>query len=163
MKKLYLPLVLAFSLSSCFKNYFQVQTLPTSTATAKALNDSGQTVYIHFKDQVRQLKQFSIADSLISGKLSVPVKMRKKYMEPTDPKMNKYKIRDRNFLFNQVHVYVRDSISASVDYTLNTSEADHIEIYQPNKGASRGSHILGASLILLTIVGIAVGTAYSIF
>jgi hypothetical protein len=60
-------------------------------------------------------------------------------------------------------VYVRDSISASVDYTLNTSEADHIEIYQPNKGASRGSHILGASLILLTIVGIAVGTAYSIF
>lgn len=163
MKKLYLPLVLAFSLSSCFKNYFQVQTLPVSTVTSKALTDSGQTVYIHFKDQVRQLKQFSIVDSQISGKLSVPVKMRKKYMEPTDAKMNKYKIRDRNFLFNQVHVYVKDSIPANVDYTFNTSKVDLIEIYQPNKGASKGSHILGAALILLTIAGIAVGAAYSIF
>lgn len=163
MKKLYLLILLAFSLCSCFKNYFQVQTLPVSTAPGKVITDSAQTVYIHFTDQVRQLKQFSIQDSLISGKLSTPVQMRKTYMEPSDPKMNKYRFRDRNYLFKQVHVYVSDPLPANSYYSFNSREIDHINMYKPNKGASRGSHILGATVIILTLVGIAVGAATSIW
>lgn len=142
--------ILAFgmiTLSSCFQNYFSVK----SRTDWDALDSKDKKVYIHFTQQVREMKNAVVTDSTIRGSLQLPENMRSNYLYPKDPNMNKYKFRDRDMLFSQVHIYVKDSTPILGEFVVNKSNFGGMEVYSPNKGASVGSHILGASLIVVTI------------
>jgi hypothetical protein len=148
------------TLSSCFKNYFSVNSKPQWSQNAwQDLDRKEKTIYIHFGDQVRQMKDPVVTDSTIQGSLQLPGSMPYIYLYPENPKMNKYKYRDREMLFAQIHVYVKDSTLQAGEFTVDKTNFERMEIYHPNKGASVGSHVLGGVLVFATVAGIVFSVA----
>lgn len=157
MRTITILLLGMITFSSCFQNYFSVKSQPDWGG----LEGKNKKIYVHFSQHVREMKNVVVTDTTISGSLQLAENMRSNYIFPKDSNMNKYKYRDRDMLFSQVHIYVKDSTPISDQYVVNRTNFGRIEVYNPNKGASVGSHLLGVGLIVGTIA-VAVAISASI-
>ena len=162
MKKFTLLLVIAISFSSCFNNYFKVNTESEwKEDQLKNLANSEKKIIVHFRNSVKLLANPVFGADHVSGKLETFYAVTPRYMDPnTEEKKNfKYKYKDRKDLFSEIHVYVNDDFTGQTEYDVTKTNFAKSNIYTPNKGLSIASHALGITIILgVTTAALAAAT-----
>jgi hypothetical protein len=142
--------------SACFKNYYRVKSTSKPTQRQwRELSHADRMIIVHFKDYTQQLVNVMIQDSSIYGQLIPPPAMETKYLEPKKQSKNPYKFKERDLLFSQIHLYVNEPAEDKTFVTINKNNFYKMALYEPNKGASIGSHVLGSALLMLTVSAIA--------
>jgi hypothetical protein len=160
MKKIISLLIITISFSSCFNNYFKVNTeTEMKEDQLKQLSASDKKIIVHFRNAMKLLTNPVFAQDQISGGLETYYAMAPRYVNPdTDKKKNfKYKHKYRKQLFSEIHVYVNEDFTGQKEVAISGSNFAKTNMYAPNTGLSIFSHALGAVIIvgLFTIVATA--------
>ncbi len=142
-----------FTLTGCFQNFYTVKST-TGFENLDTLTQKGdKQIIVHYADTIVELSSPVIDAEEISGKITRYTPARKSYAEPrAGNRLQQYKYKHRNTLFNEVHVYANIAKPGNTERALiRKDEVVKYNMYKRAKGASIGSHILGGVLLATSI------------
>lgn len=136
--------------TSCI-NYYKVNSSKEITAEdRKSLLYPSKQVIVHLKDTSCALKNVSINNNVLAGKLIVLGDREVKYLHPSSGSRNHYRSSDARFIFNQVHLYAEGiEVPDNRQVSIPMDMISKVDIYQKNKGATIASHLLGTGMALV--------------
>jgi hypothetical protein len=114
---------------------------------------------VHYTDAIVVLASADASPDKITGTITPYIPSKATYEEPAeDKKLQPYKIKDRKELFQEVHVYVSIPmhISGIEKAAIRKEDIVKFNTYNPARGASIGSHVLGVVTIAAVVAGFAV-------
>ncbi len=155
-RKVVIILCIILANTGCI-NYYKVNSNKVVKAADHEIPfDTSKQVVAHLKGTSYALKDVSINNNVLTGNLFDLSDQEVKYLHPSSRYRNHYKSTDADVIFNEVHVYaegieVPDSRKVSIPMDMISK----VDVYKKNKGATIGSHVLGISLALITIIAIA--------
>jgi hypothetical protein len=146
-------LACSFTFTSCFKNFYTVKTDRSYTNLETTLKDRSKRVIVHYTDKNVELKSPTIDVANIQGTINPYTPAKPQYGHPNEKKrLQVYKFKHRNTLFNEVHVYT--NILKPTESSLALIKKDEVvkyNTYKPARGASTGSHVLGVFLVTTAV------------
>jgi hypothetical protein len=161
MKKTILLALLVIGSVGCFKNYFKVKTTPGwNYEQLKKYERTKMTFVVHYNDEALEMVDPVVSEKEIRGTVGKYTYRNKRYQDP-DPfdQTHVYKMKDKQQLFSEVHIFVKGNYNNDPNVVIDSSNFLDSRTYEPNKGASVGSHVLGVGMIIVGMAAIAVGAA----
>jgi hypothetical protein len=153
LKVFILLALLSGSLSSCFKHYYQTNSVKTTDASAlKQLQAQGKLFIVHTPTYAFALKNITIDSIIMSGTIEDLNPKSDAYLNPGTDFGNKLARKDEAAALNEVHFYTNSSFDGSNLVNLEIKQINRMDVYGRDKKANRESSIL-------SVVGITVGTA----
>lgn len=127
--------------SGCI-NYYKINSAENITTVNKAqINDAAKHKVVHFKDNTFALKNASVNENTLAGRLVPLTAAELNYLDPSSRSKNKYKKSDRDFVLNQVDIYAETiNVPDNMQIAIPTASITRIGINEKNKGATTGSH-----------------------
>ena len=165
MKKITALLIIAISFSSCFNNYFKVNTdTEWKDDHLKLLKESDKRIIVHFQNAMKILANPVYGPEKISGNLETYYAMANRYTNPDTEKSDffNYKRKYRDILFSEIHIYVNENYSGQNTYAITSQNFVKTNIYSHDKGMSIFSHALGAAILVGMVALIAAADDISV-
>jgi hypothetical protein len=162
MKNILLPAIIILGFSSCFQNFYRIQSNNTwNTAQIDSIKKSGQKIIIHFNNDVKMIPRPEFNAKNITGEL---VEYKSSYKQNNTPhplwhNRYSYKRKNRTDLFSERHIYLKDEYSGQQTVTINDSNFLQTQVYLHDKKATRASHILVPLIVTGVFVG---GSVYAL-
>jgi hypothetical protein len=77
-----------------------------------------------------------------------------KYEIPDSATTNEFKIKDKNYLLNEVHIYMKDSISeqSNKHISIQKKQISRIDLYKKNTKRSTTNHAISSLLLVTTFI-----------
>jgi hypothetical protein len=152
-----LLLILMIPFSSCYRNFYSTNTKDPikDPAVWADLKDQNKYYILHHSDQISALKNISVHDSIMEGDISKIDEMNHlKYEIPDSATTNEFKIKDKTFLLNEVHIYTKDSITkqSNQHISIQKKQISRIDLYKKNTPRSTTNYIISSSLIIFIFI-----------
>ncbi len=146
-----------FTLTGCFQNFYTVKSNTGFESLDTLMQNGDKKIIMHYTDTIVAFSSPVIDAEKITGKINPYTPARKNYAEPrAGYRLQQYKYKHRNTLFNEVHVYANIPKPGNTELALiRKDEVVKYNTYKPAKGASTGSHILGGVLLVGSIAFLA--------
>lgn len=144
------------TLSSCFLNFYKTNTTPSIEAnTASKLSSENKYFIIHFSNSTNGLEQVHVQGDTLYGKIVQLPPEHSLYLNPdVNNKKNRIKARDKKTALMEVHLYTNLALQSDSSFSASITSFNRADVYELNKSATTGNHILSA--IGLTLAGILV-------
>jgi hypothetical protein len=154
----------AFTLSSCYLNFYRTNTRSSIDASAATkLQSENKYFIIHFSNNTNGLEQVYIDGDSLHGKIVQLPEEHSGYLSPvvTNDK-NRVKSIDKRNALMEVHLYtsLRLQTGGSV-FSAALTSFNRADVYELNKSATTTNHILSTVGIAVTVFAI-VGTIIAI-
>jgi hypothetical protein len=143
-------LLLVFSLSSCFKLYYQTNTVhQTNADSLERFRLQDKHFIVHSSGSFFELKNPRVAGEILSGDRDSVNPKYDNFLNPTGEIAIPLRRKDKNRCFNEVHLYTNDTVHGKDFVTLPISKINRVDAYGPDKKAIKDSRV--ASIIAITI------------
>ena len=154
---LFMALSICLTLTGCFQNFYTVKSNAGFENLDTLTQKGDKKIVVHYADTIVTLSSPVIDTEKITGKITPYAPARPNYAEPrAGYRLQQYKYKHRNTLFNEVHVYANIPKPGNTELALiRKDEVVKYNTYKPAKGASTGSHILGGVLLVASIAFLA--------
>ena len=130
---------IAFTLSSCYLNFYRTNTRQSIDAnTASRLNSERKYFLIHFNNSTNGLEEVHInGDSLYGKIVPLPVE-HSKYLYPNSANSkNKVKYADKKNALIEVHLYTNASLNMNDSlFSASIGSFNRADVYELNKKAT---------------------------
>jgi hypothetical protein len=145
--------LLMISQSSCFKQFYQVNsTHKTDAITLNQLQARQKLFIIHTPGNAFALRDVKVEGETLQGyKFAMDTKY-DRYLNPGAEKANPMARKDKKVTLNEVHLYTDSSFDHNDQVVLAISQIKRVDIYGKDKKANTESTVISA-------VGITVGVA----
>lgn len=150
-------LLLVFSLSSCFKLYYQTNSVPkTDAGSLEQYRLQDKHFIVHSSNSFFELKNPRVTGETLSGERDSLNPKYDNFLNPTE-KANPVRRGEKNRCFSEVHLYTSDAVDGKDSVTLLISQINRVDSYGPDKKAikdSRVSSIVGITIAATALVGL---------
>jgi len=166
MKKITSLLIIVsscFTLTGCFKNFYTVKSDSSYENLQTIMKDPAKKIVVHYNDETVAMQSAQIDTAQISGSIRTYLPTQPQYANPNENKrLQNYKFKDRQVLFQEVHVYSNTDKPAQKMAMVKKEDVIKYNTYKPAKGASIGSHVLGGAMIALPIFAVVAAVAFTV-
>ena len=151
-------LILMFSLSSCFKLYYQTNSVSkTDAESLEQFRLQDKHFIVHSSGSFFELKNPRLTGETFSGEWDSLNPKYDNFLNPVGEKAIPVRRRDKNRCFNEVHLYTPDSVNGKDPVHLLISQINRVDVYSPDSKAtkdSRVSSIVGITIAATALVGL---------
>jgi hypothetical protein len=153
----FLLMFLMILFSSCFRNFYSTNTKDPikEPAVWADLKDQNKYYILHNSDKISALRNITITDSIMEADIyQIDEVNHLKYEIPDSGTNNEFKIKDKNYLLNEVHLYSKDSILKQTNkhISIHKSEISRIDLYKKNTKRSTTNYIISSLLLVFTFI-----------
>jgi len=158
-----LLMISSFSLSGCFKNFYQTNTKNSASDSEamKALKDPNKYFIVHFKDAELALNNIAASDSIIEGdvtEIENTLEDPSRLVYPSAPANSTrgYKRKYKAVVLQEVHIYTTENYlpQKREHIRLPASSVSRVDIYTKNKGLTTLNHVLSITGVVAGVLSI---------
>jgi hypothetical protein len=161
-----LGILLVFTQSSCFKHFYQTNTMHTvDAASLEKLDSAGKSFIVHTPTVAFALKNVKVNSEMISGERDFSIIKHNDLLNPQAEKGNKMSNAEKNTCLSEVHLYTNDSLEGKSQIALPIGQINRMDVYGRDRSADRDSRvvsIIGIGVGVMAIVGIGIIAANSV-
>ncbi len=153
-------LLLVFSLSSCFKQYYQTNSVAkTDAESLEQFRLQNKHFIIHSSGGVFALKNIRLTGETLSAQRDSLNPKNEKFLNPVGEYGMPVKQHAKNRCFAEVHLYTSSSLNGKDSVNLLISQIHRVDSYGPDEKAIKDSGV--SSIVGITIAATAlVGLGY---
>jgi hypothetical protein len=139
---------LAFSLSSCFRHYYQTNTThQADSASMERLIAENKHFIIHTPEGPFGLNDVKANSQELSGEKDFLKATSDRLMNPPGETKNPMSKAEKKICITEVHLYTDSSFTGTSHVNLSYNQIRRVDVYSPDKQATRESTIGGVVLI----------------
>ncbi len=157
---------LLFSLSSCFKQYYQTNTVrQTDSAALGNLQAENKHFIVHTPAGPFALKDVKVGSENLSGEKDFLNPNHDRLLNPRGETKNAMSRTERKVCTTEVHLYTDRSFNGSDNVTLSYNQINRMDVYGLDKKAIRASTIrgiVGVTLGVAAVIGVGMAAASTI-
>ena len=143
---------LMFSLSSCFKQYYQTNTTHmVDSASLAALQAGNKHFIVHTPDGPFRLQEESFDNTTMYGKKSEVIPDNKQLLKPKGATKNPVSREDTSICLREVHLYTSQNLGGS-EIRLTYSQISRMDVYSLDRKAIRASKARGIFIVSASTV-----------
>jgi hypothetical protein len=151
---------------SCFQNFYKVTTdKPATAEKVNALQNAQNYFILHYGDDAWSMRNITLNadEQTLNANLGTLPPDRLAYRTTIPTKPNRYyKQAKKNkpaiypSVLDEVHIYLKDTVLDVSSGVISLQAIDRIDVYDPDKGATTASYVLGTLGATVAIVGLVV-------
>jgi len=150
----FLLVFLVLSLSSCFRQYYQTNTVhATDSAAMSNLRKESKHFIVHTPSGPFGLKVVKLSSENISGEKDFLNPNNDRLLNPLGERKNPMSRAEKKVCTTEVHLYT-DSYFENNNVLLTYNQINRMDVYGLDKKAIRGSRIAGIIVITLGVAAI---------
>jgi len=160
-------ILVVISQCSCFKQFYQTNTVHSVTAPMLEKLDSSQKLFIvHTSINAFSLKNVNINSEMISGDRHFSNSKYDDLLNPQGEKGNKMSKAERAICLSEVHLYTNSSFDGKSHIDLAIDSIYRIDVYSKDQEAIRKSRVesivgIGVGVGAIVVLGVLVANSMS--
>ncbi len=144
------------TLTGCYLSFYRTNTKPSiDAATASRLSSESKYFIIHFPNSTNGLEQVSVNGDSLYGKIVPMPPEHTKYLHPeSGSKTNRVKAKYKKDALIEVHLYTNAELKhGDSAFSASITSFNRADVYELNKGATTGNHII-STIGLVLVAGL---------
>lgn len=151
--------------SSCFLNFYQTNTKPSTDAqTLQKLKAENKYFIIHFKNATKGVDTLTISGDSVYGKIIELPTLHSGHLNPVAGSVkNKVNSDYKSSVLMEVHLYTDEQFTDHPDFAASISSFNRVDVYEINKKATSQNHLRSTIAVIggAVVAGVVVAAIIS--
>ena len=149
-----LTIVLLFSLTGCFRQYYQTNSVSRADSSLlEQLKAEKKHFVLHTGSGAYELQNLKLDNEMMNAELHELSAKHEYYLNPKPDVGNLIPYREKKWALSQVHIYTAEKFDSSSKANLPLNQINRLDIYGPDRKDTRESTIM--SIAGIALIGVA--------